>query len=171
MARFEDLSDRCLAVVASEQRWREVLLPALRTASLPDGRSLEPERVDPRRSADLSADRTLDLLELAPAVFVDLADVPAAAFPLFAWHARARPKSVVLLRAGNVALPFEISTFPVRSIDAESPAVALASRRLLAELATTAAHTRARIGAAQSAVATTRGNLARRSRREKNGAA
>src|SRR5205085_12367264 len=100
MANTEDISDRCLVVVASEERWHAVLEPALRTASLPDGRPLEPERVDPRRPADLSAPRTLDLLEAGAAAFVDLADLPTGAFSLFAWHVRARPASVFFLRPG-----------------------------------------------------------------------
>src|SRR5262245_11672394 len=129
MARFEDLSDRSLVVVASELRWREVLLPSIRTASLPDGRSLEPERVDPRRAAALPAYPPLSLLELGAVVFVALADLPASACPLFAWHARARPKSVVLLRPDGVALPFEVTEFPVRSYHSEPPESARASRR------------------------------------------
>src|SRR5262245_16379623 len=129
MARFEDLSDRSLVVVASELRWREVLLPSIRTASLPDGRSIEPERVDPRPAAALPPHPTLDLPGLGAVVFVGPPDLPPAAFPLFAWHARARPKSVVLLRPDGVALPFEVTEFPVRSYHSEPPESARASRR------------------------------------------
>ena len=169
MAEIEDLSDRCLVVVADVRRWEGVFRTAIRTASLPDGRSMEPERVDPRSAEALASDALIDLLEDGAAALVDLEDVPPSLFALLAWHARARPASVVLLRPARVALPFELHEFPVRTYDPDAEEGASKGRVAVARLATLAADARARACPAGEDLTTTKGNRARRKRRAKNG--
>ncbi len=139
---LEPLDDAVLVVTASRDRYEDLFRPAVRAASLPDGRALRPIRVDPGRMEELASDAVLETLEAAAAVLVDLRELAPDAFPLFAWHARARPRRVILLRLGAVALPFELTEHPVRTLDPAGPGGPAACRTSLSRLATLAAGAR-----------------------------
>jgi formate dehydrogenase beta subunit len=118
-----------------------VLAPGVAMASGSDGGGMIPERLVP---SGLDEDRLLVLLERACAVVADLGGVSSALFALLAWHHRARPDEVLLLRSGDRALPFELRDLPVRPYDADLPEAASAARLRVARLLTIAAAGRAR---------------------------
>ncbi len=169
MARLDDYSRRCLVVAGDDARWRTVLDPGVRGASGPEGDSLEPERLDPARATDVSSEGTLDLLEWGACVVADLAGVSPGFFTLLAWHARVRPESVVLLRPGGAALPFELHEFPVRRYGTDDPEEASRSRAAVAKLATLGASARDRLGIAERGISTTAGQRTLRKRRQRTG--
>ena len=166
---MHDLSEACAVLCDDGEFWRDVLLPGLQMASLRDGRSLQPMRVEPESDTALRAKPVLDALEYGPLVVVDLVDVDATVFPLIEWMARARPARVLLFRRGRVPLPFELRTLLVRSLEAVHDAAAQA--RLRVALGTLATH-----GAYRISTTAGRGTLPRQverwiQRRERNGVA
>ena len=165
----DDLSVRCLVLAAEPESWTEVLRPAVSIASAPDGRGLLPVRVNPQDVDALTADSALELLEHAATVVVDLLGVEPDVFALVAWLARARPRSVVLLRRGNVALPVELHEFAVRSYAFDTPAHAAAARMAVAELVLDGARARSVRAPGRHDPTTVAGSRALRRRRARNG--
>ncbi|MFV1958271.1 MAG: FAD-dependent oxidoreductase [Planctomycetota bacterium] len=164
----EDFSPSALVVVADAKRWRTVLRPAVSWASLPDGRSLEPERVDPRSVSALSANRTLDLLEVGALLVVDLASLAPGVLDLLSWHARARSSTTMFLHVGEGDDAFAFHEFLVRSYQEEGDRAA-SSRLEIATRATVRLRSRPKEGPAGLDLASVKDNLTLRQRRDENG--
>ena len=163
-----DFSDICTVLCAHGTLWHDVLEPGISKASLPGGRSIRPLRVDPDDDVAMRSAAVLDAIEYGPLLVVDLVDIDPRVFPFVEWFARARPHSVLLFRRGQVALPIELHSFLVRSMDATDEASRSHTRVMLGTLAT---H-----GASDAYPRAGRGSLHRHvariaQRRERNGVA
>ena len=95
-----DLSLRCPVLVAEPRAWRDVLRRGVGIASLRDGRSLLPQRINPQDLDELASDTNLEMLEYGAVAVADLNSIEPDVFSLVSWYAHARPESVVLLRRG-----------------------------------------------------------------------
>ena len=164
-----DDSATCVVVTADADRWHEIFEPAVRTASAADGRSLQPERVDPRIAADAIGDDKLGEIESGAALLVDLVGLPAGFFAYVAALARARPMSVVLVRPTGVALPYAVQEFAVRTLDTEVDGAT--QRAAVARWVTIAAAERAREDALGARLVSPGTSRALRMRRERKGIA
>ena len=163
---MEDLSAACLVLTAEPALWREILRPALTTASLSDGRALVPERVDASDAWSAASERSLRLLEYGALLVADLVDLDPALFELVSWHARARPGSTLLLRRGDRPLSLELHEFLVRVYD---PSDAARCRLDIASRAAEGGERRADEGPQGTTLTAPRENLALRHRRERSG--
>lgn len=138
-----DRTAQCLVLCADNDTWRDTLAPALAMASAPDGRTLRALRVDPEDEATLLSDDVLDALAHAALVVVDLCSVDPETFRLVEWIARVRPSSALLFRHGDMALPFELHEFLVRTLATpRDPQDARDVRMAVARLATLGASAR-----------------------------
>ena len=153
-------------LTAEPTLWREVLRPALTTASLSDGRALVPERVDAREAWNAASERSLRLLEYGALLVADLVDLDPALFELVSWHARARPGSTLLLRRGDRPLSLELHEFLVRVYDPSDP---VRCRLEIASRAAAGGERRADEGPQGTTLTSPRENLALRHRRDKSG--
>ncbi len=164
-----DPSGHCAVLVGDDALWREVLSRGPAIASLPDGRSLVPQRLVAHEPDDLRAPGALEALEQAPVLVADLGDLTPEAFGLVSWLARARPRSVILLRRQGVTLPFEVHDLLVHPYDPRSADGRARARVALAELCLAGAYARDRDEAGPGLLTTPAGNRAARRRRERNG--
>ncbi len=164
-----DLSLRCPVLVADPGAWREVLRKGVSVASMPDGRSLYPVRVNPQDIDELTTDETLDLLEYGAVMVADLNSLEPDVFALVSWYAHARPESVILLRRGLEPLPFELHNFAVRGYSHDSPQNARAGRTTLGDRALAGAYARSVTVSGRIDPTAMAGNRALRRRRERNG--
>ncbi len=166
---FLDPSCGCLVLANDSDVYDTVLRRAVETASLSDGRSLVPVRGDPADPDSVFADETLRALEWGVAMIVDLVGTVPDVFRLVRWHARARTRSVLLLRRGRTALPFEVHELPVRPYEPSDLEGRPATRTRVATWASAAAAARADEGPANVRLTRLRDALAVRRRREQNG--
>ncbi|HVG92961.1 MAG TPA: tetratricopeptide repeat protein, partial [Planctomycetota bacterium] len=167
MLSADDLTDLCLVIASSGERFETVLEVAVERGSAADGRDLRVERADPLRLESELPDDFLDLLLFGAGAVVDLSDVGPRLFRVLAWQARARPRAVVLMRHGSAAFPLDLHAFAVRSYDASTAEGAAAARREVSRLATLAASAQASSGTPDGRAVTpwARRRRLRRSRR------
>ncbi|MGE0193788.1 MAG: FAD-dependent oxidoreductase, partial [Planctomycetota bacterium] len=135
-----------VALTNESSVWRSVVAPALHVASALDGRPLHIEPIEPTDHELLLDRETLQALEFAALLVVDLAALDAPAFRLVEWLARVRPGSALLLRTGTTALPFELHELLVRTLPDAKREGGANARQTVARLATLGAVARANEG-------------------------
>ncbi len=165
----EDPSGRCAVLVRDDEIWREVLAKGASIASVPDGRSLSPQRLAAAEAEDLDSIAALCALEYCPVLLVDLSDLAPDAFGVVSWLARARPHSVILLRRHGVVLPFDVHDLLVHSYDPASADGRSRARVSIAEWCVAGAYARDREEAGPGLLTTQAGNRSARRRRDRNG--